>query len=145
MEKIKEQELWKPIKGYRNFYEVSSFGRIKMLGGGLVRKNRILKAVRTVDLSNGFNKRKFLISDLIAEAFPELISVMETKKRVKAEIKAAAEFKAKNVTLSPVTIIERIDEIAARAVPEEIEEVIPPRKIVIGKHDNKTKGKWFNP
>ena len=49
---MEQQEIWKPIKGWEGFYEISNFGRIKSLerwyyskGGRHIHINeRILKA-----------------------------------------------------------------------------------------------------
>lgn len=55
----KINEIWKPIKGYENFYEISSFGRIKSLDrltnnsyGTFIRKGKLLKT--GID-RNGYN------------------------------------------------------------------------------------------
>lgn len=34
------EEVWKPIEGYEGLYEVSTFGRVKRLGGKVTRANR---------------------------------------------------------------------------------------------------------
>lgn len=46
----KINEIWKPIEGYENFYEISNLGRIRSLDrltsnsfGAFVRKGKILK------------------------------------------------------------------------------------------------------
>lgn len=141
----KEQELWKSIKGYSGFYEISSLGRVRILGGGLVRNDRILKAKHCVNLSNGFNERKFLIEDMVADAFPNLTSVRKMKKRIELETIALERLKRINKPIDPVTIIERTDELLGLAEAEEIEQPTKPRKLVIGCHKKDTKGKWFNP
>ena len=76
-------EIWKPIKGYEGFYEVSNFGRVKSLerkvkanfhfGNTRTYKERILKSgnvkgYQQVTLRNGISKHEF-IHRLVAEAF----------------------------------------------------------------------------
>lgn len=73
------EEIWKPIEGYEGLYEVSSYGRVKRLGG-YDRFNR-KKVSKILKLSynnsgyyivhlwkNGFRKSK-LLHRLVAETF----------------------------------------------------------------------------
>ena len=72
-------EIWKPIVGYESYYEVSSLGRVKRLlsrdARGHLRKERILKQSVTqcgysqVGLYHNSKERKFLVHDLVANAF----------------------------------------------------------------------------
>ena len=72
-------EIWKPIYGYESYYEVSSLGRVKRLQSkdarGHLRSERILKQSTTmfgykqVGLYKGAKERKFLVHDLVANAF----------------------------------------------------------------------------
>ena len=76
-------EVWKPIKGYENKYEVSNLGRIKSLkriikadfhfGNTRTYKERILKVgnvrgYQQVNLLDGNSKHKY-VHRLVAEAF----------------------------------------------------------------------------
>lgn len=79
----KINEIWKPIKGYEDFYEISSFGRVKSLDrltsnsfGTFVRKGKLLKTsidrngYKYVLLTDGNKKRKNLkIHRLVALNF----------------------------------------------------------------------------
>ena len=67
-----EEEIWCPIKGYENIYEVSDKGRVKSLKFG---KERILKLGITTDgylmvklLKNG-EKKNLLVHRLVAQTF----------------------------------------------------------------------------
>lgn len=77
------EEIWKPIKGYENLYEVSNLGRVKSLertikhskGGNKVIKERILEGncnssgYVIIKLCKNGNKKNFSIHRLVAEAF----------------------------------------------------------------------------
>jgi hypothetical protein len=41
--KLSTMEIWKEITGYENLYEVSNLGRIKSLGNGKTKKEKIRK------------------------------------------------------------------------------------------------------
>lgn len=75
-------EIWKPIPNYEGFYEVSSFGRVKVLrrkvrhykGGHCVLKEQILKPVKRgnylkVDIRKDGKAKTFNIHQLVAMAF----------------------------------------------------------------------------
>lgn len=139
---MEKEEIWKPVKGYRGFYEVSNKGRIKRVAGGLARNERIMKpdahgTREHIYLSNGYNKKKFLILDIVKEAFPDT--------KMKRKIKPVTKVKTVEVIHYPVTIIERTDELLGLAEAEEIIQPVKPRKLIIGCHKKDTKGKWFNP
>ena len=78
-------EVWKPIKDYEEFYEVSNYGRIRSkdrikkvpFGRSGIQKGKVIKLqlnsrgyVRVV-LSNQFGKKAFLVHRLVAAAFIE--------------------------------------------------------------------------
>lgn len=65
------KEIWKPVKGYEGFYEVSDHGNVKSL-----RKNKILK--QTVGVKNGYSyvglykegkDKRVLVHRIVATAF----------------------------------------------------------------------------
>lgn len=76
-------EIWKPIKGYEGWYEVSSYGRVRSLdrmetlsdGRKRLRKGRILKSSKSncgylrIVLSKSNEKKYALIHRLVAQAF----------------------------------------------------------------------------
>lgn len=72
-------EIWKPIDGYENLYEVSNYGRVKSLGNGKSNnsKERFLKASKEgngylrVGLSKDGKKKDFKVHRLVASAFIE--------------------------------------------------------------------------
>lgn len=60
-------EEWRPIEGF--YYEVSNFGRVRRMGGG-VRKTRVLKNGHVyVDLWHRNRGKSFLVSRLVCTAF----------------------------------------------------------------------------
>lgn len=72
-------EIWKPVIGYEEFYEVSSLGRVRRIPSydsrGHLRRERIRKTQRNAHgyevvglYREGFEK-KFLVHDLVADAF----------------------------------------------------------------------------
>jgi hypothetical protein len=134
------QELWMPIKGYRSFYSISNQGRIMHLAGGLGKKDKLLKAKDYVNLSNGYNEKRFLIRDLMEEAFPSATRII---------IKPITTIKEEKPTLPSVIIIERTDEFLeynkAKELTENAPIIKPERKIMFKEHNKSTKGKWFNP
>ena len=66
------KEIWKPVVGYENLYEVSNFARVKSLKFG---KERILKPGTNrygylhVNLYKNNKRKDFLVHRLVAEAF----------------------------------------------------------------------------
>ena len=61
-------EIWKPIKGYERFYEVSNLGRVKSKLGKKIRflkSNCLLKGYRYSQLQS----KNFLTHRLVAQAF----------------------------------------------------------------------------
>lgn len=72
-------EIWRPIRNYESYYEVSSLGRVKRLeckdARGHLRKERILKQCTTqfgykqVGLHKDSKETKFLVHNLVANAF----------------------------------------------------------------------------
>lgn len=71
MEKIYFYEIWKPIKDYEGYYEVSNYGRVKSIGN----RGRILKPKKGnnryyyVILSKNGKPQTKRIHRLVAEAF----------------------------------------------------------------------------
>jgi hypothetical protein len=79
-----EHEIWKDIKGYEGYYQVSNLGNVKSIGRVVQRSNfplpikeRILKATvnkkgyLVVNLQRGGNAKVCTIHRLVAEAFLE--------------------------------------------------------------------------
>ena len=79
---MEDIEIWKPVKGYEGLYEVSSMGRVRSLGGMIIRKNgyhktfqgRILKpwlnrGYEQVYLCNDFGRKHRLVHILVCSAF----------------------------------------------------------------------------
>lgn len=71
-----ECEIWKTVKGFEGFYEVSSLGRVKSLGNGNSNnsKERILKPVKCngylrVPLWKDGKPKNFSVHRLVANAF----------------------------------------------------------------------------
>lgn len=76
MRDCKNIEIWKPIKGFEGFYEVSNLGRVRSLESGRW-KNRV-KILKPGKLNNGYLKvtlfkdgkpKTFLVHRLVAEHF----------------------------------------------------------------------------
>lgn len=68
-------EIWKPIQGYENFYEISSEGRVKSLHNRYKNRSNILKAAvgscgyLFVSLCDGKKQTSFNVHKLVARAF----------------------------------------------------------------------------
>jgi len=78
-----EDEIWKPVVGYENLYEVSDKGRIRSVGrivnacygSKMSLKGKILKPIKCtggylcIDLCKEGTKKRYLIHRLVAQAF----------------------------------------------------------------------------
>lgn len=70
-------ELWKPVKGFEGFYEVSSEGRVRSVDRidlcGRRRKGKIISinSVQQVMLSRNGKKKNCLVQKLVVDAFLE--------------------------------------------------------------------------
>ena len=64
-------EIWKKIKGYEDYYEISNFGRIKSLhrNGLYLRQFRNNKGYLITQLSKNGNSKTFIVHRLVAETF----------------------------------------------------------------------------
>ena len=63
------QEIWKDIKGYEGFYQVSNMGRVKNIKGK-IRKSRIIKSGYVIiDLNKNCHKKTYYVHRLVAETF----------------------------------------------------------------------------
>ena len=69
------QEIWKPIKGFENRYEISSKGRVKSLNWRNHGIERIItqkehnRGYLQVELTDGIKSHMFLVHRLVASAF----------------------------------------------------------------------------
>ncbi len=61
-------EEWKDVVGAEEYYQISSFGRVKNKGTGEILKPSKSGAYRHIELRYGIN-RNFLIHRMVAEAF----------------------------------------------------------------------------
>jgi hypothetical protein len=71
------QELWLPVGGYEGYYDVSSFGQVRSLGGRRGSTVRVLKPASNgkgylaVSLSVGGKAKTKLVHQLVAKSFVE--------------------------------------------------------------------------
>ena len=70
-------ELWKPVKGYEGFYEVSSEGRVRSVdridARGQHRKSKILNINKRQQVSffRDGKRKNYLVRKLVVDAFLE--------------------------------------------------------------------------
>ena len=70
-----EEEIWKPIKDFEGYYEVSNIGRVRSLNYKRTGKEKILKNIEDykgyleVGLTKNGKRKQFKIHRLVAEAF----------------------------------------------------------------------------
>lgn len=64
-------EIWKPIVGYENLYEISSAGRIRRKDGRILKPWRTRNGYIHATLCNGKSKKQVLMHRLVASAFLE--------------------------------------------------------------------------
>lgn len=63
-------EVWKPIKGYKGLYEVSTMGRVKsLITGKILRPVKNKKGYLVVGLHREGKGKTFLVHRLVAQAF----------------------------------------------------------------------------
>lgn len=64
-------EIWKPVIGYENQYEVSSFGRIRSLlfNGGTILKPDISRGYHRVTLFKNGKRNRKMVHIIVAKAF----------------------------------------------------------------------------
>jgi len=80
-------EVWKPVVGYEEFYEVSNLGRIRNKGrrpgqhySNIIMKQRHNKGgYLTIALTNGKEKKIYMIHRLVYEAFVGILPKFEHK------------------------------------------------------------------
>lgn len=63
-----KNEIWKDVVGAEDYYQISSFGRVKNKGTGEILKPSKSGKYRHIELRYGIN-RNFLIHRMVAEAF----------------------------------------------------------------------------
>lgn len=66
---ICDGEIWKPIDGYEDAYEVSNFGRVRRKTYVLIKGKREKGGYRRVKLSSNGREKSFLVHRLVAAAF----------------------------------------------------------------------------
>lgn len=75
-----KDEIWKPIKGYKGFYEVSNKGRVRSVerldARGQHRKSKVIsikniRSSKQVTLFRDGKRKNFLVQKLVADAFLE--------------------------------------------------------------------------
>ena len=70
-----EEEIWKPIKDFEGYYEVSNIGRVRSLNYKRTGKGKILKNIEDykgyleVVLTKNGKRKQFKVHRLVAEAF----------------------------------------------------------------------------
>ena len=70
-----EEEIWKPIKDFEGYYEVSNIGRVRSLNYKRTGKGKILKNIEDykgyleVGLTKNGKRKQFKVHRLVAEAF----------------------------------------------------------------------------
>ena len=70
-----EEEIWKPIKDFEGYYEVSNIGRVRSLNYKRTGKEKILKNIEDykgyleVGLTKNGKRKQFKVHRLVAEAF----------------------------------------------------------------------------
>ena len=70
-----EEEIWKPIKEFEGYYEVSNMGRVRSLNYKRTGKEKILKNIEDykgyleVGLTKNGKRKQFKVHRLVAEAF----------------------------------------------------------------------------
>ena len=66
------REIWKPIVGYMDLYEVSNLGRVRSIKNGKVLRGFVInRGYKSITLSNKKKKKAFLVHRLVATAFCE--------------------------------------------------------------------------
>ena len=72
-------EIWKPIRGWENLYQISNFGRvrsfdraIKSICKGCIKAFKNLKGYYCVKLSIYGKTKMVLVHRLVAQSFPEI-------------------------------------------------------------------------
>jgi hypothetical protein len=72
---MEQIEQWKQLAGYEGLYQISSLGRIKSLGNGKYKKDKILTLTTNMNGYLYFSpsknniKKKYTVHRLVAEAF----------------------------------------------------------------------------
>ena len=64
-----ENELWKPVIGYENIYEISNLGRVRRAVNGLIKRARNRKGYLCVNLTRERCEKTFSVHVLVCAAF----------------------------------------------------------------------------
>lgn len=62
-------ELWKPVKGFEEFYEVSSQGRLRNIKTRKIRKKSLINKYYVIRLSKEGKSKSIKVHRMVAEAF----------------------------------------------------------------------------
>lgn len=63
------QEVWKPVKGFENLYEVSNLGNVRNANGRMRKPFMIHQGYLMIDLFHNYKRIHARVNRLVAEAF----------------------------------------------------------------------------
>ena len=66
-----KETIWKPVKGYEGFYEVSDYGAVRRVGGGIIKPKKESNGYRRYHLSKNGVAKSILAHRIVAIAFIE--------------------------------------------------------------------------
>lgn len=90
---MEQQEIWKPIKGYEKFYEISNFGKVRTFERIVQQKKRTIK-YKARELSLNKSGKKYYYVDLVDD--------MGKRKRFYVHRLVAMMLKLPNPLLNPL-------------------------------------------
>ncbi len=62
-------EEWRPVKGFEDLYEVSTFGSVRRVGSNHALKGGMANGRRTIDLWRNGSRKNYKVHRLVAETF----------------------------------------------------------------------------